>query len=290
MEVEYTPIAALNPMNSDWVIKARVTKKGVPRHWKNFRGEGDLLNIELKDEFGSQIQGTFFNNYVDKFKDQIQENKVYAFQFGQVKASNSRFTSIKNEYAITFGKDTVITLLEDDEKIGTDGFCYSTIDEVSKMENNKITDVKGVVVSVEGMDEITMKSGMTKPIRRILIADNSREPGVSIQVTFWGKIAYRANFGVGEAIALKDVKVGTYNSVSLNMSDECDVKRLKDETELEEWFSSLADKNSIIPLSEQNKNKFKAKEKGLQPELICDILEKVHEDIEENLTPSYVIE
>ena len=95
-EKGYTPIAALSTMNNDWIIKARVTKKGQPRHWKNFRGEGDLLNIELKDEFGDMIQGTFFNKQVDQFKDQVQENKVYSFEKGYIKEANSRYTSIKN--------------------------------------------------------------------------------------------------------------------------------------------------------------------------------------------------
>ena len=88
MNADYTPIAALNPMNPDWIVKARVTKKGAPRHWKNFRGEGDLMNIELKDEFGSQIQATFFNKHVEQFKDKIQENKIYSFQNGQIKLKN----------------------------------------------------------------------------------------------------------------------------------------------------------------------------------------------------------
>lgn len=131
MDHEYTPIAALNPMNPDWIIKARVTKKGAPRHWKNFRGEGDLMNIELKDEHGDQIQATFFNKYVDRFKDQIQEGKVYAFQNGQVKAANSRYTAIKNEYAITFGKDTVITLI---------GKLYLSVNmQIVKLYSNFVT-------------------------------------------------------------------------------------------------------------------------------------------------------
>lgn len=217
---EYTPIAALNPMNPDWIIKARITKKGAPRHWKNFRGEGELMNIELKDENGDQIQGTFFNKHVGKYKDQVQENKVYSFQYGQVKTANSRYTSIKNEYCLTFNGNTRIIPLEDDDNIDADGYCYTNLNEASKLDNGKIIDVKGVVLSVEGMDEITMKNGNLKPIRRIIIGDNSRDPGLSIQATFWGKIAYKANFTEGEVIAIKDAKVGTYNAVSLNVSDE----------------------------------------------------------------------
>lgn len=217
---EYTPIAALNPMNSDWVIKARVTKKSAPRHWKSFRGEGDLLNIELKDEDGTLIQGTFFNKHVDQFKDKLQEGKVYAISHGSIKPSNARYSSLKHAFCISFNGYTKIVPLEDDGSIEQDGYCYTTLNEASKLDQAKIIDVKGVVVSVEDMDEITMKNGMTKPIRRVIIADNSRDKGLSMQVTFWGKISYKADFTKGEVVALKDAKVGTYNGVSLNMSDE----------------------------------------------------------------------
>jgi hypothetical protein len=95
---DYTPIAALNPMNNDWVIKARITKKSAPRHWKSFRGEGDLLNIEMKDDDGTLIQGTFFNKHVDQYKDKIQEGKVYAISHGSIKLSNARYSSLKHAY------------------------------------------------------------------------------------------------------------------------------------------------------------------------------------------------
>jgi replication factor A1 len=158
------------------------------------------------------------------------------------------------------------------------------------MDNSKIVDVKGVVLNVEGMNEITMKNGISKPIRRILIADNSKEPGLSIQVTFWGIIAYKADFNQGEIVALKDAKVGTYNAVSLNMSDECEMKKLKSDKVLSEWYKNLKSTKDIVPLSEQNKNQFQNKEAGLQPQLISEILEKVQEDIEQDTTPNYVIE
>ena len=110
--------------------------------------------------------------------------------------------------------------LEDDGSIEQDGYCYTTLNDASKLDQGKIVDIKGIVLSIEDMDEITMKSGITKPIRRVIIADNSREKGLSMQVTFWGKISYKADFVKGEVVALKDAKVGTYNGVSLNMSDE----------------------------------------------------------------------
>ena len=64
----YIPIAKLNPsMKWDWRIKARIVKKGDKRTWKNDRGEGYLMNIDLIDEEGSQIQATLFKEIADKY-------------------------------------------------------------------------------------------------------------------------------------------------------------------------------------------------------------------------------
>jgi hypothetical protein len=49
----YTPIKSLNTFLFDWKIKARVTKKHTKKAWKNQRGAGCLLNIELIDLAGS---------------------------------------------------------------------------------------------------------------------------------------------------------------------------------------------------------------------------------------------
>ena len=46
---QFTPIKSLNTFLFDWKIKARVTKKLPKKSWKNQRGEGTLLNIELID-------------------------------------------------------------------------------------------------------------------------------------------------------------------------------------------------------------------------------------------------
>jgi len=287
---EYTPVAALNSMNPDWIIKVRIVKKTAPRHWKSFRGEGDLMNIELKDEYGSAIQGTFFNKHIEEFNHQVQEGKVYSIKGGTIKAANPKFSSIKHPYCITFNGHTQFTPLDDDGTIEQDSFSYTNIIEIPKMDNGKIIDVKGAVVDVEEMDEITMKNGMTKPIRRVIIADNSNDKGVSIQVTFWGKIAYKADFDRGEIIGIKDAKVGKYNGVSLNMSDECQVKKLKEDKELITWFNMLKNIKDITRLSEQNKKKFNMNEAGLKPQLINDIEDKVLEDIENETNPNYVIE
>ncbi len=52
----FIPINKLTPaLKWDWRIKARVIKKSERRSWKNDRGEGYLMNVDLMDEEGSQI-------------------------------------------------------------------------------------------------------------------------------------------------------------------------------------------------------------------------------------------
>lgn len=99
----YTPIRVLNQFSTDWRIRARVTKKEEPRQWRNKNGEGFLMGIELIDKDGTCIQATFFGEEATKkFGQMIKENKVYLFANGQVKLANKKFTSIKNDYCLTF--------------------------------------------------------------------------------------------------------------------------------------------------------------------------------------------
>ena len=60
------PIKALNSFNSDWCIKARVIKKAELRSYRNARGEGVILNLDLIDKEGTMIQGTAFNETAKK--------------------------------------------------------------------------------------------------------------------------------------------------------------------------------------------------------------------------------
>ena len=96
------PIKVLNQFTNDWRIKARVIKRSDVRTWNNARGTGKLLNVDLVDRYGTQIQATFFNQAVDKFEGILVENKIYLLSGGTVKMANKRFTSIKNDFCITF--------------------------------------------------------------------------------------------------------------------------------------------------------------------------------------------
>lgn len=54
----------------------RITKKGDMRSWQNARGAGTLFSVDLLDEDGSEIKGTFFKADADKWFEILQEGKV----------------------------------------------------------------------------------------------------------------------------------------------------------------------------------------------------------------------
>ena len=54
-EVDYLPVSCLNTYVQDWTIKVKIAKKYEMRTWKNERGEGTLLNLDLMDKQGGMI-------------------------------------------------------------------------------------------------------------------------------------------------------------------------------------------------------------------------------------------
>lgn len=169
----YTPIKSLSPLNSDWIIKARVSKKCPVKEWNNNRGSGKLLNIELIDRHGTQIQATFFNKAVDQFEPMIQQDKVYVFCKGTVKVANQKFTSIKNDYCLTFSHLSDITPTDDDRSIGRNVFNFVPLSQVKNMGGGKILDFIGIVTSAGEVTSISLKDGRNRDKVDYELMDNS---------------------------------------------------------------------------------------------------------------------
>ena len=104
----HMPIKALNQFSSDFVIKARVMKKGDLRNWSNARGQGQILNLDLIDREQTVIQATAFNDQALRINEVLEQGKVYTFGGGTVKLANKRYTSIPNDYCLTFDQGTQI--------------------------------------------------------------------------------------------------------------------------------------------------------------------------------------
>jgi len=99
------------------MIKARVVKKAPIRAWTNATRSGHLLNFDLVDKDGTMIQATAFNECATAWDAIIETDSVYTFSNGQIKIANKRFTSITNDYCVTFGKDSQCEKCDEDEEI-----------------------------------------------------------------------------------------------------------------------------------------------------------------------------
>ena len=71
-------------------IKARISKKSEIHNYTKNDQEGKVFSIDLLDEEGSEIQGSFFRDAVDKWFPLLQERKLYMISEGQVKIQNQR--------------------------------------------------------------------------------------------------------------------------------------------------------------------------------------------------------
>ena len=150
------PIKALNTFSRDWMIKARVANRG---EMKTTQKGGQLLKIELVDKYGTQIEGTFFNDAAKKFDTILEKNKVFLFSNGSIKMANKRFTSVRNDFCIIFEMRSEIVLAQDDGSISNQAFDFCPINDVQEILQMKTIDVMGVISEIGEKETINLKSG-----------------------------------------------------------------------------------------------------------------------------------
>ena len=235
----YTPIKWLTTFTYDWKIKARVLKKSEIKRWKNPRSSGQLMNIELIDIDGTQILATFFNDAVDKFDHQIQENSVYIFTNGTVKIANKKFTSIKNDFSLIFDRNALIDRAEDDINIETQGFHFFNIRQIEELKEITTIDFIGIVHYVGPITMINLKNGKQKERRNIIMTDDS---GLTVNLWFWGDQAAISDYTDHPVLALKSVRVSDYSGRSLNSSEDWTIllnPEIDRAHKLRQWYDKL---------------------------------------------------
>lgn len=84
--------------------------------------------------------------------------------------ANKKFTTVRNDFCITFNKDAVIQLANDDGKIGAQAFEFVQIQSIEDLQL-KSADVLGVIVSVSESESINLKAGGSKVKRSVVLAD-----------------------------------------------------------------------------------------------------------------------
>ncbi|KAL7096058.1 hypothetical protein ACP275_10G060200 [Erythranthe tilingii] len=215
------PIAALNPYQGRWAIKARVTAKGDLRRYNNARGDGKVFSFDLLDSDGGEIRVTCFNAVVDRFYETIEVGKVYVISKGSLKPAQKNFNHLKNEWEIFLETTSSVDLCPDeDASIPRQQFSFRPISEIENAESNSILDIIGIVVTVNPSVPIMRKNGMETQRRILNLKDQS---GSSIELTLWGDFCNREGQQLQETtdtgnfpiLAVKAGKVNDFSGKSI---------------------------------------------------------------------------
>lgn len=209
------PIEALSPYAHKWTIKARVSSKSDIKTWHNQSGEGKLFSVNLLDESG-EIKATGFKDQVDQFYDLLQEGQVYYISNPcSVRLAKKQFSNLPNDYELTFERDTVIELAEDQTNVPQVRFNFCGIQALNDTEKDTTVDVIGVLKSADDVTQIVSKTTQ-KPYdkRELVLVDDS---GFSVRVTIWGKTAIDFDVPPESVIAFKGVRVSDFGGRSLSL-------------------------------------------------------------------------
>ena len=188
----FFPIAALNPHEPNWIIKAKCTFRSTIEYYidKNKCG-GSAAHVNLMDKKGNEILAIMFKRACDKFHPVFEKHSIYIIKKGILKKSNKKYTHIEHDYKIVLYETSIVINVNDNiyncnySNINVK-WKFISVSEVSKKNQHEFVDVLGIVENIEELSSIICKKNDTTLDKKsIIIFDNTG----SIEITLWGEVA-----------------------------------------------------------------------------------------------------
>eukprot|EP01097_Dermamoeba_algensis_P005762 TRINITY_DN3638_c0_g1_i1.p1 TRINITY_DN3638_c0_g1~~TRINITY_DN3638_c0_g1_i1.p1 ORF type:complete len:492 (-),score=113.55 TRINITY_DN3638_c0_g1_i1:586-2061(-) len=234
------PIKSLNPYQSRWTLKVRVSSRSEIKKWNNAKSSGKLFNVDLVDEHGGEIRATAFQDAVDALYNLLEPGNVYFISkahLKQIDASRRQYNPIKNDYELSMDVNTIVQHCTDHVNIPRVHYNFVDIEDISGVNKDTLIDVVGIINDLNDPTVIKTKAGHESTKRTLTLLDTK----ASIELTLWGTQAEKLPLQVGNVLTAKGVKVSDYNGKSLSSLSssvfEIDPEEEPRVKHLQLWFS-----------------------------------------------------